>query len=51
MIEQARENTTLNENLLSSIFTSTNKKFIHDPLQERRALAESMGENLITDEQ
>ncbi|CAF3754404.1 unnamed protein product [Adineta steineri] len=51
MIEQAMENTTLNENDLASVFTSTNKKFIHDPLQERRALAVSMGDTLITDEQ
>ncbi|CAF4020053.1 unnamed protein product [Adineta steineri] len=51
MIEQAMENTTLNENDLASVFTSTNKKFIHDPFQERRALAVSMGDTLITDEQ
>ncbi|UJR10441.1 hypothetical protein I4U23_014645 [Adineta vaga] len=51
MIDKAKETTPLNENLVSSIFTKSNKKFIHDPLQERRALVESMGEQLITDEQ
>ncbi|CAF0826870.1 unnamed protein product [Rotaria sp. Silwood1] len=47
MVEQAMETTTLDKNSLSSVFTLSNKKFIVDPLQERRALAESMGLKLI----
>ncbi|CAF1124495.1 unnamed protein product [Rotaria sordida] len=47
MVERAMETTTLNENSLSSVFTLSNKKFIVDPLQERRALIESMGLKLI----
>lgn len=50
MIDKAKETTTLNENLLSSILTPSNKKFIRDPIQERRALNESMGQSPITDE-
>jgi hypothetical protein len=50
MVEQSMENSPLNENLLSSIFTVSNKKYIQDPLQERRALAESMGQKLIIHE-
>ncbi|CAF1138909.1 unnamed protein product [Adineta ricciae] len=50
MIDKAKKTTTLNENLLSSILAPSNKKFICDPLQERRALNESMGQSLITDE-
>ncbi len=50
MVEQAMENTTLDEKLLSSIFTVSNKKFIQDPLQERQALVESMGQKLIIDD-
>ncbi|CAF4034973.1 unnamed protein product [Rotaria sp. Silwood2] len=50
MVERAMETTTLNENSLSSVFTLSNKKFIVDPLQERRALAESMGLRLIINE-
>ncbi len=50
MVEQAKENTTFDENLLSSIFTVSNKKFIHSPIQERQALLESMGQKLIIDD-
>jgi hypothetical protein len=50
MVEQSMETTTLNENLLASIFTVSNKKYIEDPLQERRALAELMGQKLIIHE-
>ncbi|CAF3417621.1 unnamed protein product [Rotaria socialis] len=50
MVERAMEITTLNENSLTSVFTLSNKKFIVDPLQERRALAELMGQKLTADE-
>jgi hypothetical protein len=50
MVEQAMENTTFDENLLSSIFTVSNKKFIHNPFQERQALVELMGQKLIIDD-
>jgi hypothetical protein len=50
MVEQSMETTPFNENLLSSIFTVSNKKYIQDPLQERRALAELMGQKLIIHE-
>jgi len=50
MVEQAKENTTFDENLLASIFTVSNKKFIHSPMQERQALLESMGQKLIIDD-
>lgn len=43
MIERAMEATTFDENSFTSVFTLSNKKFIVNPLQERRALAESMG--------
>jgi hypothetical protein len=46
MIEQAMENIPLDENLLSM----SNKKYIQDPIQERKALAESMGQKLIIDD-
>lgn len=50
MVERAMEITTLDENSFTSIFTLSNKKFIIDPLQERKALAESMGQKLITED-
>jgi hypothetical protein len=50
MIERAMETTTYDENSLTSVFTLANKKFIQDPRQERRALAESMGQILIIDD-
>jgi hypothetical protein len=50
MVEQSMENIPFNENLLSSIFTVSNKKYIQDPLQERRALVELMGQKLIIHE-
>jgi hypothetical protein len=46
MVEQAMEPPIFDENL----FTVSNKKLIHDPLDERRALAESMGQKLIIDD-
>jgi hypothetical protein len=51
MVEQSMDSTPLNENLLSSILTVSNKKYIQDPIQERRALVESMGQKLIIDEE
>ena len=50
MVDKAMETTTLDENVLSSMFTLSNKKYIQDPLQERRALAELMGQKLIINE-
>ena len=49
MVERAMERTTLNDKSASSVLTVSNKKFIQDPLQERRALAQSMGEKLIVE--
>lgn len=50
MVEQSIVKTSLDENVLTSIFTIGNKKYIDDPLQERRALVESMGQTLTLNE-
>jgi hypothetical protein len=46
MVEQAMENIPLDDNLLSI----PNKKYIQDPILERKALLESMGQKLIIDD-
>jgi hypothetical protein len=50
MVEQSKDHPSFDENILSDIFTVSNKKFIHNPIQERRALVESMGQKLIIEE-
>lgn len=50
MVEQSVVKTSFDENQLSSIFNVGNKKFLHDPLQERRALVELMGQKLTINE-
>lgn len=50
MVSKAKETTTYDPNVLSSVFTVANKKYIKDPMEERRALAELLGQtNLIDD--
>lgn len=51
MVEQSIVKTSLDENVLTSIFTVGNKKYIDDPLQERRALVELMGQTLTINDQ
>jgi hypothetical protein len=49
MIERAMDTIPLNVNVASSVLTLANKKFLKDPGQERRALAETMGQTLTID--
>ena len=49
MVTKAKAANTLNPNDPSSIFTVANKKFIQDPLLERRALADLLGYTESTD--
>lgn len=51
MIEHSKDTIPLDENIVSSVLTVSNKKFISDPVQERRALAELLGQQqLITED-